>query len=283
MKVDKPVSVGIIISTYNNPDWLRKVLWGYAIQTYPFSELIIADDGSGDETWELIEEFKKTSFPNTKRVWHPDNGFQKSRILNKALLAAESEYLIFTDQDCIPRPDFVETHVKYARKGYFLSGGYFKLPMSISKQITEDDISSERSFSYSWLRQQGLKLNFKCTKLVKFPLFSAFMNLITPARASWNGCNASGWREDFLAIKGFNEQMGYGGQDREFGERLSNKGLKSKQIRYSAICVHLDHGRPYKNEEILRKNKNIRKEVKKNKIVINKNTDLFNLYTSHES
>lgn len=283
MNMDKPASVGIIISTYNNPDWLRKTLWGYANQTYPFSELIIADDGSRDETRELVEEFKRTSFPNTKHVWHPDAGFQKSRILNKALIAAESEYLIFTDQDCIPRPDFVETHVKYAQRGYFLSGGYFKLPLSISKQITKDDISSGRSFSYSWLRQQGLKLNFKSTKLVKFSLFSAFMNFITPARASWNGCNASGWREDFLAIKGFNEQMGYGGQDREFGERLSNKGLKSKQIRYSAICVHLDHGRPYKNEEILRKNRNIRNEVKKNKTVVNKNTDLFNSYTSHES
>lgn len=274
MENKKPTSVGIIISTYNNPEWLRKTLWGYACQTYPFSEIIIADDGSGKETEDLIKEYK-TIFPCVKHVWHPDKGFQKPRILNKALFEAEAEYLIFTDQDCIPREDFVETHVKYAERGYFLSGGYFKLPMFISKQINEDDIKSNRAFDLQWLRSQEMKINFKCTKLVRAAFFSSLMNKITPARASWNGCNASGWREDFLEIKGFNEQMGYGGEDREFGERLNNKGVKSKQLRYSAICIHLDHARPYKNKEILDKNRNIRKEIKKNKVIINQYTDIF--------
>lgn len=274
MKKKKPASVGIIISTYNNPEWLRKTLWGYIYQTYPFSEIIIADDGSGKETEDLIKEYK-IAFPCLKHVWHRDNGFQKPLILNKALSEAEAEYLIFTDQDCIPREDFVETHVKYAEEGYFLSGGYFKLPMSISKQIDKDDIKSKRAFDFRWLRSQGLKTTFKCTKLTRSPFFSFLMNTITPARASWNGCNASGWRDDFLEIRGFNEEMGYGGEDREFGERLNNKGIKSKQLRYSAICIHLDHGRPYKSKDILEKNKNIRKEIRKNKIIVNQNTDIF--------
>lgn len=98
-------SVGIIISTYNNPAWLEKVLWGYLYQTHPADEIVIADDGSKEDTRLLIESFK-SKLP-IKHVWHEDNGFQKSRILNSALIASQSDYLIFTDQDCIPRKDFI--------------------------------------------------------------------------------------------------------------------------------------------------------------------------------
>ena len=89
------------------------------------------------------------------------------------------------------------------------------------------------------------------------------MENLTPTNASWNGHNSSGWKKDLLAVNGFDERMQYGGQDRELGERLFNKGIKSKQIRYSAICLHLDHSRGYKNEDSLVKNKSIRKDTKK--------------------
>jgi glycosyltransferase involved in cell wall biosynthesis len=263
----KPESVGVVISTYNNPAWLEKVLWGYTFQTVRNVEIIIADDGSGEPTKELIKRFQTTSNLNIKHVWQEDEGFQKSRILNKAIVEATSDYLIFTDQDCIPRKDFVETHLRHARENTFLSGGYFKLPMSISLDLTLEDIRSESAFDLNWLLRKGLKPSFKCTKLLDNVLWSWFMNTVTPAAASWNGCNASGWKKDMLAVNGFNEDMQYGGQDREFGERLWNLGLKSKQIRYSAICLHLDHKRPYKTEETMRKNRAIRNETKRSKRV----------------
>jgi hypothetical protein len=93
------------------------------------------------------------------------------------------------------------------------------------------------------------------------------MNFITPAKASWNGCNSSGWKSDMLAINGFNEEMKYGGEDRECGERLFNMKIKSKQLRYSLIVVHLDHERPYKNETFIRRNREIRKNTKANHII----------------
>jgi len=255
----RPKTVGVIISTYNNPAWLEKVLWGYTLQTVQNLEMIIADDGSGQPTKELINRFKTEFNLNIKHVWQKDEGFQKSRILNKAIIKAESEYLIFTDQDCIPRKDFVETHLKLAREGYFLSGGYFKLPIAISQNLSLEDIQKESAFNLNWLFKHGLKKSFKCTKLWKSDLWAKLLNLITPAAASWNGCNSSGWKSDMLVINGFNEDMQYGGQDREFGERLWNLGLHSRQIRYSAICLHLEHNRPYKTEETIRKNKEIRR------------------------
>jgi glycosyltransferase involved in cell wall biosynthesis len=258
-------SIGVIISTYNNPAWLQKVLWGYTYQSVMPDEIVIADDGSRDETRLLIDSFRDR-LP-IKHVWHPDNGFQKCRILNMAILETTSDYLIFTDQDCIPRYDFVETHLKKAGKGYLLSGGYVRLPMGLSKNITEEDIKSRRVFSLKWIIREGLPLNFKCTKLIKSKSFTKFMNFITPTRATWNGCNSSGWKADMLTINGFNEEMQYGGQDREFGERLVNLGLKSKQIRYSAILLHLDHSRPYKTPESIAKNISIRRDTRRRKII----------------
>lgn len=263
--MESKINVGIIISTYNNPSWLEKTLWGYLYQTRPADEIIIADDGSKEDTRLLINSFKD-KLP-IKHIWHEDNGFQKSRILNKALIASQSEYIIFTDQDCIPRKDFIATHIKYAEEGFFLSGGYFKLPMNISLQLSQEDIATGNAFSLKWLKQQHLKYNFKCTKLIKNSKFNQFMNFITPTKATWNGCNASGWRKDMLTINGFNEEMQYGGQDREFGERLFNLGIKSKQIRYSAIVIHLDHKRPYKTKESIVKNIGIRKNTRKKNII----------------
>jgi hypothetical protein len=78
-------------------------------------------------------------------------------ILNRAILAAETDYLIFTDGDCIPRADFVATHLKFRRPKHFLSGGYFKLPMITSETITKEDIIAQRCFDVHWLQQNGLK------------------------------------------------------------------------------------------------------------------------------
>lgn len=258
-------SVGVIISTYNNPEWLEKTLWSYLFQSVKPSEVIVADDGSDERTRRLVDSYRDR-LP-IKHVWHEDRGFQKSEILNKSLVAAESDYLIFTDQDCVARPDFIERHLKAARPGYFVSGGYFKLPMALSKSMSLEDIESRRTFDLKWLRAHGLKLSWKCTKLLDWPLFSSLMNAVTPARASWNGCNSSGFREDLLKVNGFNEDMHYGGQDREFGERLVNMGIKSVQARYSVITLHLDHARPYRTRESIEKNRAIRRNTRKSGIV----------------
>ena len=132
--------LSVIITTYNSEVWLQKVLEGYCNQTETNFEVVIADDGSTENTKLIIDSFShKFQFP-IQHIWQEDNGFQKCKILNKAILKTNSDYLLFTDGDCIPRKDFVEIHIKYREIGYFLSGGYFKLPLSISKLISEKDI-----------------------------------------------------------------------------------------------------------------------------------------------
>ncbi|MEL1255519.1 glycosyltransferase family 2 protein [Flavobacterium sp. DGU38] len=263
----KNIKASVIMSTYNAEEWLEKVIWGLSVQTETDFEIIIADDGSKPKTKELLDSLRTQISMPLIHVWQEDNGFQKSQILNKAIMASNSDYLIFTDGDCIPRKDFVATHLDYREKGYFLSGGYFMLPMDISKAITKNDILSQNCFDVKWLIQHGLKKSFKNSKLSASGFLAKFLNAVTPTKATWNGHNASGWKDDLVFINGFNQEMQYGGQDRELGERLFNKGLKSKQIRYSAIVVHLDHARGYVNEATWKKNFAIRENTKKNKVV----------------
>ena len=261
--------ISVIISTYNSPAWLAKVLYGYNTQTYRNFEVIIADDGSNEDTKNCILQLQKEVYYSIKHVWHEDNGFQKTIILNKAVLQTTTDYIVMTDGDCIPRQDFLEQHIKFREEGYFLSGGYFKLPMNLSYTIDKETIYTGKCFSLKWLGNNGLKFTFKNSKLLTNTTISALLNFLTPTTPSWNGHNASGWKKDFMAVNGFDERMQYGGEDREFGERLLNLGILSKQIRYAAICLHLDHARGYVKPEMIEKNLQIRKLTK----------DLKSIYT----
>lgn len=261
------MKVSIIITTYNQEEWLKKVLTGYSVQTEQDFEIVIADDGSTEETKKIIESFQNLFRYPIIHVWQPDDGFQKCKILNKAILKTNTNYLIFTDGDCIPRKDFVSKHLKHQEKGYFLSGGYYKLPMQISHLITIDDILKQKAFSINWLTKNGVNKSFKLSKLTQNSFFAAFMNWVTPTKKTFNGHNTSCFKDDILAVNGFNEEMQYGGLDREVGERLFNFGVLAKQIRYSAICLHLDHKRGYATPETWQKNNAIRNYNKKNKII----------------
>ena len=179
------MKVSVIITTFNSEEWLKKVLVGYSLQTAQDFEIVIADDGSTEKTKHVVESFQdKFKYPII-HVWQEDNGFRKSEILNKAILKANADYLLFTDGDCIPRNDFVTTHLKHQQKGYFLSGGYFKLPLSLSNLISEEDINNQNCFSIKWLVNNGLKANFKVSKLTKNTYFASFMNWITTTKKTF--------------------------------------------------------------------------------------------------
>lgn len=263
------IDFSVIISTYNQPEWLEKVLCGYNNQTFQSFEIVIADDGSNSATAKLIESIReKVSYP-IQHIWHEDNGFQKCSILNKAILASKGEYLVFSDGDCIPRKDFLEIHAKYRAPGFFLSGGMFRTTMDVANSIKLIDITSQRCFNIDYLAELGQPR--KLTKDIKLSIKSSYIerlaNQLTLTRASWNGHNSSGWKKDLVDINGFDERMKYGGEDRELGERLFNKGVKSKQIRYSAICIHLEHKRGYVTEEDWKQNYQIRKGTKQNRSI----------------
>lgn len=255
-------AASVVFTTYNQPDWLEKVLIGFGAQDRTDFEILVADDGSRDDTRERIDALRGQLPVLVRHLWQPDDGFRKCEAMNAAISEAAADYLLFTDGDCIPRADFVSTHLRLREPGRFLSGGYHKLPMATSQAISADDIRSQRCFDAAWLRAHGMPRSHRDLKLTAGPVLRRMLDTLSPARASWNGHNASGWKKDMLAINGFDERMRYGGQDREFGERLENAGIRGKRIRYRAIVVHLDHKRGYATEESIAFNRALRAETR---------------------
>ena len=115
--------LSVIISTYNQPQWLEKVVWGYTARTHRDFEIVIADDGSAEETGSTIDRLRRETGLTIRHLWHEDQGFRKCSIMNRAIVEAAAEYLVFTDGDCIPRGDFLAHHARLARPGWMLSGG----------------------------------------------------------------------------------------------------------------------------------------------------------------
>ena len=260
------MNITVIASTYNAEEWLEKVLLGYRNQSWRDFELIVADDGSRDTTRALVERFAADYPVPLRHVWHADDGYRRQEILNAAILEARHDYILFTDGDCIPRRDFVQVHAEQAEPGRFLSGGYCKLSMKLSKAITADDIRDGRCFDLGWLRAQDRLGLSNTLKLGAGSAGGRLLDSITSTKPTFNNCNSSAWKADLLAINGYDERMKYGGPDRELGERLENHGIRGKQIRHRAVCVHLDHARGYKTRESVERNLAIRAQTRAQRI-----------------
>lgn len=261
------MKISVIISTYNAPEWLEKVLWGYSAQHHRNFELIIGDDGSSDETRQRIAAIGDQTGLNIKHIRQTDKGFRKCRILNRSIMCAEADYVVFSDGDCIPRSDFLSVHAAEAEPGRYLSGSYQKLPLSTSRAISREDILSGRCFDLKWLKANGLQRNRKNIKLRTTPGIAHLLNRLTPTNCIFKGSNGSAWRKDILRVNGFDERMPWGGLDREFGVRLANAGVRPKHVRYNAILIHLDHKRGYQDPEHVRNNKKLRLCNERNGVV----------------
>ena len=264
-----PLRLSVIFTTYNAPRWLEKVFWGFVEQSYRHFDIIVADDGSTGETRRLIDRYRpefESLGVELVHLWQPDEGFRKCRILNQAIVQAPNDYIVFTDGDCIPRRDFLGVHAGRAESGYFLSGSYYKLPMSTSERITREDVQAGRCFDRRWLRMHGLPAKASRLKLLAPSGLSQVLNHLTPATCNLKGANASAWRDDLVRVGGFDERMQWGGLDRELGVRLGNAGIQARHVRYDAVCVHLDHARGYRQADQVAANLALRRQVARERI-----------------
>lgn len=258
----RPVTLAVILSTYNWPSALERVLWAYAGQTRKDFQLVVADDGSGPETADVIARVRDATKLDIVHVWHEDRGFRKSEILNRAIVAADGDYLIFSDGDTIPSPRLVELHGRFAEPGRFLAGAYVKLNARASDAITVDVVREGKATSLPWLVRHGYRPGKRVLRWAGPGPVGWLLDHTTPTPARWHGNNASTWRKHIVEANGFDMEMGYGGQDAALGDRLENLGVRPKRIRHRVPAVHLWHERPWRDPEGMRRNMDIRRRIR---------------------
>lgn len=224
-------SIAVIITTYNSPDYLRRVLEGYLLQTLLPDELIVADDGSTGETTRVVETFAGRAPFTVRHVWQEDIGFRAAKIRNEAVKASTSDYLVFTDGDCIPHPDFIADHKMLIKTGSFVQGKRMLVGKSASSEFVPGGLLNTLSLCL-------LKQISGCHHLLRIPGFAIKAKGLRGIKT----CNLALFRSDFEAVNGFDEDfVGWGREDAELAARLLNSGLIRRDPPFSALVFHLWH------------------------------------------
>jgi len=226
------MKLSLIISTYNQPDALAKAFLGFALQKNWPDEILIADDGSTDSTRELIARWRGEVSVPVHHYWHPDNGFLKTTILNKSVAVATGEYIVFMDGDCVPHPQFIADHRALAERGFWVQGRR----CFVREPFVADFVPGKTSV-WQWALQGRVSRPHKSFRL-PFPLI--FRN---KKQRGIIGCNMAYWRDDIVAVNGFDESyVDRGmGADSDLGSRLYNLGRPRKFVYGRALVYHLDH------------------------------------------
>ena len=229
------LTTSVLITTYNRPDTLIKVLEALCLQTRPADEIIVADDGSGPETLVMIRRFEKDFRRAIDHVRQEDRGFRAARIRNKAVNRSKGEYIILLDGDCIPSKHFVQDHLALAERKTFLQGKR----ILVGKEISDGFTVADTRKTLKLIRHALSGRLSNSHHLIRLPGFPALRNR---NQSGIRSCNMSFFREDLFAVNGFNEDFtGWGREDSELAVRFYRYGLKRKSHPFMAICFHLWH------------------------------------------
>lgn len=225
--------VTLIIATYNWSEALSFVIESVYKQTVKPVEIIIADDGSNDDTKYAIAHHQRKSSIPIKHLWHEDIGFRKTIILNKAVRSAKGSYIIQIDGDIVLHPRFIEDHVKEAAPGFYIRGSRAMLTAQKTNLILGGGNTALTPLGF------GVKNKLNASYS---PFLSGFFSTNGFRSDNLKGCNFSFWKKDFLAVNGYNTDMqGWGHEDIELAARLTNFGIKQRKLRLKAVCYHLHH------------------------------------------
>lgn len=229
-------AIDVIIPVYNNPQLLERTLVGFCSQRSANFRIIIADDGSNSDTASLVKDFDKKTKLYITHCRQEDKGFRKARILNKAMKLSKAPQVIFTDQDCIPHPDFVEEHARRFVPNGILVGGYLRLPQDYCQ-----DLTTEKVEAFDYVKQ--LTMQRRKTLMWKHLKHTFYIfNPLRTRRPSIAGANFSVCRRAFLHINGFdNNYEGWGQEDSDLAMRLWLAKAPFRSFWHLCLTFHQWH------------------------------------------
>ncbi|QBH99952.1 glycosyltransferase family 2 protein [Pseudoduganella sp. SL102] len=241
--------ISVIVTTYNRPDALTAVIEACFAQDDPHFELIIADDGSTNNTRDCVEALRRRSPVPLRHVWQPDEGFRAARVRNLGTLAASGDYIVFLDGDCIPEKNFVSQHRRLARPGFLVSGSRVLLSERYTRVLLETHVNLHRLRAIDRLK---LRLGGDFNKFLQ-----TVMVLPDAGRErrkfSWRrikSCNLAVWRSDLDRVNGFDQSFkGWGHEDSDLVVRLFNAGVHRKDGAFATEVYHLWHHENRRDQE----------------------------------
>lgn len=227
-------SVSLIVSTYNWKEALNLCLKSIEKQTVLPKEVVIADDGSKEDTKALIANIRKNFPVPIIHVWHEDQGFQLSKIRNRAIARASGDYIIQVDGDLILEHHFIQDHIAFRKPGSFVSGSRVIMNKELSQKLLDKGSTKIRLTNSGLInRMNGVRIPALSKQLDNYKNEDIYYV---------RGCNMAFWRKDLVAINGYNEDfIGWGREDNEIALRLIYSGLVKRIIKFSGVVFHIYH------------------------------------------
>ena len=229
--------VSLIIASYNHSDILAMTLAAAARQTHPELEVIVADDGSAEDYRPLLEKAARWFAHGIQHVKHADEGFRKTRILNRAVQVSRFDPLLFLDMDCLPHEDFVKNHLAYLGRGTAVTGRRVHIEKEAfppADEILKHGLNfTPVALLRLWLAGQARRIEHG----LRLPFF------YETSGSGILGSNFSVHKTDLQAINGFNEeyQENATGEDTDLDFRLRLAGVRVVALRNRAIQYHVAH------------------------------------------
>lgn len=236
------MKASLIISIYKNITDLKVVLDALNYQSERDFEVIISEDGQDSAVANFIQTYK-SSF-KIIHLSQPDLGWRKNQALNKAIIACNTDYLIFIDGDCVLHHRFIEQHLRLAQPNGIVAGKRIKLgPKSSEKLRHTPLLEFERRFLFNLPALIRDKAQF--VEEGQFIDPEGLFNFIAKRRKMrWlKGCNFSCYRSALMDINGFDEDYKKPaiGEDIDPTWRFKGLGYHLISARNYAIQYHLYH------------------------------------------
>ena len=227
--------ISVAVITYNWPQALELVLRALAAQTELPFEVIVTDDGSQPATRDCVLRLAPDYPTRLVYLWQPDKGARMSRARNRAIAAAQGDYLILLDGDMVVERHFIADHRAFARRGCFVQGSRVLSNASLAERM----LTQARSQLMPNFFSPGIERRRHTLRLPTLAFWSTRPGM---RQGGIKSCNMAFWREDLLRINGFNEAMtGWGREDTELALRAFHAGLLRRDVRFSALATHLYH------------------------------------------
>lgn len=195
------IDTTVILTDNYGFEHLETVLHGYNNQVYRLFEVIIVTETNKEAITEIVDSI-------TKEVFFEIYIHSKIDVLNNS----NTDYLIFSNTNTLPRKDFIEQHVAKREEGYFIAGK--TKAFSEAPKIEAPVVYNEECFDFNWLRENGMDVRERNNTMI---------------------CNTSTWKADAQQLE---TEILFSSKNK-LERHLTSHSLKAKTLRNKYICVHL--------------------------------------------